>query len=65
LRRKKSVVAADLPPKSIIDVFCPLSGMQRDMYGAMQTRLQTDDADLAARLEQPAAGDPLTACLPD
>lgn len=32
LRRAKNVVAKDLPPKTIIDIICPLSSIQTSMY---------------------------------
>jgi hypothetical protein len=36
LRRTKASVAADLPTKTIVDVTCPLSHVQRRMYADFQ-----------------------------
>lgn len=51
LRRLKINVAAELPPKTIIDVPCPLSPIQADLYKDFQRGLRLDDRQLAAQLE--------------
>jgi SNF2 family DNA or RNA helicase len=36
LRRTKDVVAKELPKKSIINIYCPLSSIQRQLYSEFQ-----------------------------
>lgn len=46
LRRKKQVVATDLPDKTIIDIMCPLSKIQRDLYNSFQQKNRISDEEL-------------------
>lgn len=50
LRRTKSSVALELPPKEIIDVFCPLSPVQRQLYASFQKGLSISDDELERNL---------------
>lgn len=43
LRRTKEMVAQDLPSKTVVDVLCPLSSDQQQLYRAYQDRLRTSD----------------------
>lgn len=43
LRRSKEMVARDLPSKTIVDLLCPLSAEQRQLYNAYQDKLRTND----------------------
>lgn len=48
LCRTKAVVAADIPAKTIIDVFCPLSDAQRQLYTEFLSNSRWTDATLEA-----------------
>ena len=50
LRRTKEVVARDLPTKTVIDVYCPLSEQQKEMYRIFQKRTAISDEELERRL---------------
>jgi hypothetical protein len=50
LRRTKAGVAADLPPKTVVDVPCPLAAAQREMYVAFLRGLRLTDDALQAQL---------------
>lgn len=43
LRRSKEMVASDLPSKTVIDLLCPLSAEQKQLYASYQQRLCTSD----------------------
>jgi len=52
LRRTKDVCLPDLPAKSIVEVYCPLSQWQQFLYGEVQRGLvQLSDEALAKQLE--------------
>ena len=55
-RRKKNAVAADLPPKSVIDIFCPLSNVQKEMYVKFQLGSKVDDETLFSALTKDPSG---------
>lgn len=46
LRREKSQVLQDLPPKTIVDIVCPLSIHQRKLYSQVLGKYQCNEADL-------------------
>lgn len=46
LRRLKCEVLAELPPKTIVDIFCPLSVKQRQMYRHFQATHSITDESL-------------------
>lgn len=48
LRRSKEMVARDLPSKTVVDVLCPLSSDQKQLYHAHLEKLHTSDALLEA-----------------
>ena len=44
LRRTKLSVATELPTKTIVDVMCPLSTVQQELYdGFLRGKMMTDD----------------------
>ena len=44
LRRTKRSVATELPTKTIVDVMCPLSTVQQELYdGFLRGKMMTDD----------------------
>lgn len=61
LRRTKEIALPELPPKIIVDVFCPLSSLQRLLYAQFQRGLQISDdlleKELIERLPILASGD--------
>ena len=52
LRRTKSEVLPELPTKTIIDVCCPLSEEQKNLYATFQRGLKISDAELEKILIQ-------------
>jgi TATA-binding protein-associated factor len=50
LRRSKEIALPELPPKIIVDVFCPLSRLQRILYAQFQRGLQISDDSLEKEL---------------
>ena len=50
LRRTKETVAPELPQKTVVDVLCPLSQLQRAMYRDFQRGAGTTDEALEAQL---------------
>jgi len=60
LRRTKANVATDLPSKTIVDILCPLSVVQQEMYVTFQKGLRLSDDRLEKeiiRLKRKTAGD--------
>jgi len=51
LRRTKDVALPDLPPKMVLDLFCPLSKHQRLLYASFQGGLSISDSELERELE--------------
>lgn len=52
LRRTKSNVAQELPPKTIVDILCPLSHLQKKLYLDFQAGLRINDASLEMELKK-------------
>jgi TATA-binding protein-associated factor len=50
LRRTKDSVLKELPPKELIDIYCPLSDIQRSMYAKFQHGLRLSDDRLESEL---------------
>eukprot|EP01038_Epipyxis_sp_PR26KG_P012330 gene12330-16537_t len=50
LRRTKAAVASELPSKTIVDIYCPLSSTQRSLYASFQTGLRISDDKLVNEL---------------
>lgn len=66
LRRTKEMVAKDLPSKTIVDVLCPLSTQQSQLYDAHLRSLNLTDAQMEQELKLVDANDQSAAsALPD
>jgi SNF2 family DNA or RNA helicase len=52
LRRTKDVVARDLPPKSIVDVICVMSSVQKSMYAEVLSSSNFREDELVEDAEQ-------------
>ena len=58
MRRTKDMVAADLPPKTVIDILCPMSAIQQQLYLSLLSSSGTShDALERSMLLQLACGD--------
>lgn len=51
LRRTKEEVARELPTKTVINIFCPLTALQAQYYTAFQKGLKISDASLELELQ--------------
>jgi TATA-binding protein-associated factor len=67
MRRTKDLVLAELPPKIISDVLCPISEEQRDLYTSFMRSSDATEDDLekavSSTAEQSSMPDPLRAIL--